>query len=122
MNDKVVPHPHRDLMAEAKHEREITDSPEAQALQDAIFTAVRAYSDFLDGHGLVWEFGVDPHDPDWPRLKAQALVITVDYGLANGIDIALKGGALDRVYGDGANPDPFGFGPPDIPHKRRSDD
>jgi hypothetical protein len=26
MSGKVVPHPHRDLMAEAKHEREVADS------------------------------------------------------------------------------------------------
>ena len=61
-------------------------------------------------------------DPDWPRMKAQALVITLDYGLCRGIEIQLKGGALDRVYGNGVNPDPAGFGPPDIPHKRRNDD
>jgi hypothetical protein len=55
-------------------------------------------------------------------MKAQALMVTVDYGRMNGIDITLKDGALDRVYGNGVNPDPFGFGPTDIPHKRRSDD
>jgi hypothetical protein len=66
--------------------------------------------------------GVDPDAPDLPRLKARALGITLDYGLANGIDIKLKDGALDRVYGNGENPDPFGFGPPDIPHKKRQDD
>jgi hypothetical protein len=37
-------------------------------------------------------------------------------------EITLKDGALDRVYGNGLNPDPFGLGPPDIPHKRRTDD
>jgi hypothetical protein len=50
--------------------------------------------------------------PDWPRLKAQALVITVDYGRADGIDISLKGGPIDRIYGNGTNPDPFGLGGP----------
>jgi hypothetical protein len=48
--------------------------------------------------------------------------ITVDYGRGNGINIHLKDGALDRVYGNGVNPDPEGLGPPDIPHKRRSED
>jgi hypothetical protein len=78
--------------------------------------------DRLEREGLIWEFGVDPCDPDWPRMKAQALVITLDYGRCTGIEIQLKDGALDRVYGNGMNPDPRGFGPPDIPHKRRNDD
>lgn len=121
MSDKVVPHPHRDLMAEAEREREVSDSAEGQALQEAIFKAVDAYSRFLDRHGLIWEFGVNPDDPDLPRLKAQALVVTVDYGSMNGIDISLKDGALDRVYGNGGNPDPEGLGPSDIQHKIRSD-
>jgi hypothetical protein len=37
------------------------------------------------------------------------------------IDITLKDGALDRVYGNGTNPDPYGRGPPDIPHEPRED-
>jgi hypothetical protein len=107
---------------EAQHEREVAGSPEAQALQNAICEAVNAYSDFLERRGVIWEFGVYPDDPDWPRLKAEALVITLDYGLANGIEIILKDGALDRVYGNGSNPDPFGLGPHDIPHQPRTDD
>lgn len=109
-------------MAEAKHERQVAESAAAQALHTAICKAVTAYSDFLERHGVIREFGVCPDDPDWPRLKAQALVITLDYGLANGIEITLKDGALDRVYGNGINPDPDGLGPPDIPHMRRTDD
>ncbi len=112
----------RALMEEAKREREVADSPEGEALREAIFKAVEAYSQFLEREGLIWEYGVDLNDPDWPRLKAQALVITVDYGRANGIDITLKDGALDRVYGNGVNPDPYGFGPSDISHNWRSDD
>ena len=122
ISDNLISHPHRDLMVEANREREVSDSQEAKALQEAIFKAVNAYSEFLDRHGLIWEFGVDPDDPDWPRLKAQALVVTVDYGRCNGIDITLKDGALDRVRGNGVKPDPEDLGPPDIPHKRRSDD
>jgi hypothetical protein len=103
-------------MAEAVREREVVDSAEAEALQRAIFDAVGAYSDFLDRHGLIYDHSAD----DLPRLKAQALVITVDYGLDPGtIDISLKDGACDRVYGNGVNPDPDGRGPPAIPHKRR---
>jgi hypothetical protein len=117
----VVSHPHHDLMAEAKREREVVESPEGQALLNAIYKAVDAYSQFLERNGLLWEFGVNPDDPYFPRLKAQALVVTLDYGRLNGIDVSLKCGALDRVYGNGVNPDPEGLGPSDIPHKKRSD-
>ena len=80
MSDNVISHPHRDLMAEAERERGVADSREAQALQAEIYKAVMAYSEFLEREGVIWEDGVDPADPDWPRMKAQALVITLDYG------------------------------------------
>jgi hypothetical protein len=98
MSDNVVSHPHRDLMAEAKREREVADSAEGQVLQQAICKAVNAYSEFLEREGVIWEFVVDPADPNWPRMKAQALVITLDYGRCRGIEIQLKDGALDRVF------------------------
>ena len=121
MSDNVVPHPYRDLMAEAEHEREVADSPEAQALQANIYKAVMAYSDFLEREGVIWQDGVRDWDPDLPRMKAQALVITFDYG-KYGIEIHLKDGPIDRVYGNGVNPDFEGIGPPDIPHKPRRND
>jgi hypothetical protein len=118
MSDSVASHPYRELMAEAQHEREVADSPEGAALQDAVCVAVIAYSDFLERNGLIWGSG-----SDWPRQKARALVITRDYGEGYGTtDFTLKDGPLDRVYGNGRNPDPEGRGPPDIPHKRRGDD
>jgi hypothetical protein len=107
-------------MAEAQHEREVADCPEAQALQIAICKAVTAYSDFLEDRGVIWQDGVDPED--FPRLKAQALVVTFDYGEYDGVDIRLKDGALDRVYRNGVNPDPDGRGLRDIPQKGRPDD
>jgi hypothetical protein len=98
----VIPHPHRDLMAEAKHEREVADSPEAEKLKDAIVTAVAAYSDFLEQKGVIWDDDADPDD--LPRLKVEGMVITVDYGEHYGtIHITLKNGACDRVYGNGVN-------------------
>ena len=42
-------------------------------------------------------------------MKVGALVVTKDYGREY---ITLKDGALDRVYGNGANPDPYGAGSP----------
>ena len=103
MEDDVVPCPGFGLAIEAAHETKVASSPEAQALEDAICNAVRAYWDFLERHSMIWE-----ERPDgFPRLKAQALVVTLDYGdRNNAVDITLKGGALDRVYGDGVDPDP----------------
>jgi hypothetical protein len=115
MGHEPVAHPA--LMEEAKREREVADSPEAEDLQDAIFKAVLAYSTFLERNGLIWEFGLLPEEPEWPRRKAQALVVTHDYDSYT-VQIDLMDGALDRVYGNGVNPDPYGLGPPDIPHKR----
>ena len=45
MSDKIVQHPRRDM----KLERDITRSPEAQALQDAITKAISAYAGYLEG-------------------------------------------------------------------------
>jgi hypothetical protein len=112
MSNSVVFHPHRELMAEAQREREVISSPEGQALLDRVLETVRAYSEFLEQHGLIWE----------SRLKASSLVITHDYGAGDVLDVCLKDGALDRVYGNGTNPDPLGGGPPDISHKQRMDD
>jgi len=118
MSDSVASHPYRELMAEAQHEREVADSPEGAALQDAVAAAAGAYSDFLERNGVIWECSFD-----YPRQKARALVISRDYGKDYGTtDITLKDGPLDRVYGNGRNPDPEGRGPPDIPHKRRDGD
>jgi hypothetical protein len=97
-------------MLEAKHEREVADSPEAQALQEAIRKAVDAYWQFLEGRGVLWD------DAD-ARVKASALVVTAN---AIEIDIRVRDGALNWVYGNGTNPHP-GLGPPDIPHKMRPD-
>lgn len=120
MSDNIVPHPHHELMAEAKREREVADSPEGQALRHAIAEAVGAYSDFLNRQGLIWDYDFDPGN--LPRMKATALVVTSDYGNFGDIDVVLKDGAIDRVYGNGTNPDPLGRGPSDIPHKRRNND
>jgi hypothetical protein len=48
MPDNIVRHPHRDLMAEAKHERRVVDSPKAEKLKGAVFDAVITYWDFLE--------------------------------------------------------------------------
>ena len=106
-DSKIVAHPKRGLMIEANIEYELSHSPEAEALQEAIISAVRAYADFLENHGLIWEDGPDRELVS--RLKATALVVTYDWADDYGtIDISLKDGALHRVRGDGVNPDPLG--------------
>src|SRR5260370_36807662 len=105
-DDNIKEHPYRALLQEAAREREVVNSPEGQVLQEAIFSAVRTYSEFLDRHDLIF---------DDDRLKARALVVTLDYGIDPGtIDIALKDCAIDRVYRNGVNPHPEGHGPADI--------
>jgi hypothetical protein len=105
MKDDAAPCPGLGLAIEAAHETKVASSQEAEALQDAICNAVRAYSDFLERHGPIWGYG---HPDDPLRLKAQALVVTLDYGDGNNaIDITLKDGALHRLYGDGVDPDPY---------------
>jgi hypothetical protein len=105
-DDNIVSHPKRALRTEAKIERETAGNPEARRLQERIFNAVRAYAEFLENHGLIWE---DRPGDEMPRLKAAALVVTYDWAYDYGtIDISLKDGALNRVYGVGVNPDPLG--------------
>jgi hypothetical protein len=103
-------------MAEAKREREVVESPEGQALLSALMDAAGAYWDFLYRNDLISEF---PADGEEIRLKASALVVTVT--VTGTIDVSLKDGACDRVYGNGQNPDPFGAGPDDISHQPRDD-
>lgn len=51
----IVKHPHHDLLAEANREREVSESPEAEALLDALMDAARAYWDFLERNHLIYE-------------------------------------------------------------------
>ena len=106
----IVKHPHHDLLVEAKREREVVESPEGQARLTALMDAARAYWDFLERNHLVYEDD---------RVKATALVVTVTLC---GTDVTLKDGALDRVRGNGQNPDPDGRGPADIPHEPRENE
>jgi hypothetical protein len=94
----VVDHPAAALMAEVEAERAIADTPEAEALQDAIFHAVKAYYEYLDRHGLFY-------DADRQLLKASALHVICD--MLGAMEIILKDGPIDRRYGQGEDPDPF---------------
>ena len=111
----ITKHPHHDLMAEAKREREVVESREGQALLNALTDAAIAYYDFLDRNALISDVTADGE----LRIKASALVVTVT--LDGTIDVTLKDGACDRVYGNGQNPDLFNAGPGDILHQPRDD-
>jgi hypothetical protein len=89
------------IETEAKIERAVIDSPEAERLKADIFRTMMAYVDFLRERNLLWD------DDDYPRMKASALVASYDFG-RDVVEIYLKDGALDRVYGDRVNPDPWG--------------
>jgi hypothetical protein len=113
MTARILSHPHRELMAEAQHERAVADSVEAETLRDRIVEAVFAYAEFLGDQGVLYDtIG------DWGRMKASALVVTCD-PYCGSCCVTLKDGALDRVYGNGVNPDPSGQGPADIPRSSR---
>ena len=111
----ITKHPHQDLMAEAKREREVVETREGQALLNALTDAALAYYDFLDENALIDEVTADGK----LRIKASALVVAVT--LDGTIEVTLKDGACDRVYGNGENPDPDNAGPGDIPHQPRDD-
>ena len=95
----------------------ITGAVQVSALPaelDALTDAARAYWDFLDRNALIDEVTANGEI----RIKASALAVTVTF---DEIDVILKDGACDRVYGNGQNPDPCGAGPGDIPHQPRDD-
>ncbi len=83
MTDNVVPHPKRNAM----RERVITQSPEAIALQDAIFAAISAYADFLERKDLIFD---DTPDCDWCDDRPKSLVVRWEF--AQGGVITLDGG------------------------------
>lgn len=112
----ITKHPHHDLMAEAEREHKVVNSQEGQALLSELMRATRSYWDFLDRNDLISEDAAD----GGIRMKASALVVTVTP--VGTIDVTLKDGARERVYGNGQNPDPYGAGPADIPHRPRNDD
>jgi hypothetical protein len=64
MSNNVVPHLHRDLMAEADRERKAAESQEGRALQVAICKAINAYSKFLECRGVIWDDSFD-----FPRMR-----------------------------------------------------
>jgi hypothetical protein len=108
---EVVMHPYREAVAEAKRELAIARTPEAEAMLEAILTAVQRYTDYLEQSGL---FYTDPEDPDdMPIVVSEALVITSHPCF--GIDVILKNGPCQRVYGLGTDRDPDGRNPPAPP-------
>jgi hypothetical protein len=58
---EVVMYPYREAVAEAKRELAIARTPEAEAMLEAILTAVQRYADYLEQSGL---FYTDTEDPD----------------------------------------------------------
>jgi hypothetical protein len=90
--------------SEISNERRVADSPEAQALTDAITTAMFAYRDFLDKHGLIWKNLDGPAEAAGENpCKVEKLIAEINFNYPDcGLvcDIQLIGGALNRAYGD----------------------
>jgi hypothetical protein len=92
---EVVVHPYQEAMVEAKRELAIARTPEAEAMLEAILTAIQHYTDYLDREGLFYNYE-HPEDPDdMPIVVSEALVITSHPCF--GIDIILKNGSC-RVF------------------------
>jgi hypothetical protein len=77
--DTIGSHSNRGLKAELNRHRKIAGSQEARALQKPILETVLAYSKFLEDQDLIWEYGVDPNNPDSRRPKVGMLVAFCDY-------------------------------------------
>jgi hypothetical protein len=98
MCDPFEHHPNRELAEAARIELEIRSCSEAEALHDDIYKALQAYVDYLRDPNLIWE--TPPEARDTWRLKAQALVVTVDFSEdpdGTSVVIELKEGPLDRI-------------------------
>jgi hypothetical protein len=114
MTDKIVEHPAAALMTEVEAEQRIVNTPEACALQEAIFEAMLAYYKYLDANGMFFKDEALSPDQleeiergtfvDWPLMRASAVVATCDS--AGEMNIFLKDGPNDRRYGGGVDPDP----------------
>ena len=75
--------------AAGKLERDITRSPEAQALQEAIVTAVSAYANYLERSGLV--FNEADNAIGWRDDRPKSLVVRWEFN--QGMVITLDGGS-----------------------------
>ena len=92
---EIVQHPRRNIGLE----RELTATPEAIALQEAIHTAMEAYADYLDRHDLIFDLDTDS---GWRDDRPKSVVARWEFH--QGSVIALAGGA---VHPDDVGPDEF---------------
>jgi hypothetical protein len=99
----VVDHPAAALMREVEAEQAIVEMPEATALIEKVFQSVSDYWNYLERHGLIYDYNRN-------LLRASALHVICD---ALGCEIMLKDGPIDRRYNGGDDPDLFtkGFNP-----------
>jgi hypothetical protein len=88
-----------DLIIQAQKEQAIIHTPEADALQEAIYNALDAYFQYLDRNGLI------SSDDKPSKAKASGLVATRD--LVGTYDVYLKDGPSHRLYGTGQDPWPL---------------
>ena len=67
---------------EAAYQREVEATDEADKLRNAIWNALDAYADYLERHGLVWDFKeVEKvmREEEGDFLKADKLIAHIDF-------------------------------------------
>ncbi len=87
---EIVQHPRRNIGLA----RELTATPEAIALQEAIHTAMEAYADYLDRHDLIFDLDTDS---GWRDDRPKSVVARWEFH--QGSVIALAGGAVHPDFG-----------------------
>jgi hypothetical protein len=91
----ILNHPATALMVEVQAERASAATPEAEALVHAICKATSDYWEYLDQHGIIYDYERD-------LMRASALHVTYN---GSDYDIVLKDGPIDRRYNGGEDPD-----------------
>jgi hypothetical protein len=85
-----------ELKLDAAYAREVSDTEEAQRLQNAILDAINAYFDYLNAKSVLTkeegEAGFE--DKPWKCDALVAEMTVADYGSC---EIRLVGGAIDRL-------------------------
>ena|SRR6516225_5667088 len=91
----ILNHPATALMVEVQAERAIAATAEAEVLVQAICKAISDYWEYLDQHGIIYDYERD-------LMRASALHVTYN---GSDYDIVLKDGPIDRRYNGGEDPD-----------------
>src|SRR6516162_8256186 len=91
---------------EAAYAREVQDTEEAEKLRNAVWNALDAYADYLDRHGLVWDYKKveealrEEEEEGVDYLKADKLIAHIDFrGVTSDGDVPQRGQDGDCIRG-----------------------